>query len=263
MSRSNSAYRSYSQQHAPSVRSANLSSDYWSTVLLPSPSNSVTPSPSSSSSSTTTSHHQSLHHQQHRYDPHMPHYYTPINASQPPHPSVTSPISKPGGASSDKPFVCETCGTAFKKNSNLAKHMKLVHLGERNFACPEPGCGRLFGQKSNLNSHIKAVHRGEKPYVCDEPGCGKRFSQKSGLKAHIKTVHHGERPYVCPECNSSFGHRGDLNRHIRVLHEQQRPFTCPICPEPRSFGRKSVLMRHMQTHDTSRNAATAHHSGPP
>lgn len=112
--------------------------------------------------------------------------------------------------SSDKPYVCTECGTAFKKNSNLVKHMKLVHLGERNFACPEPSCGRLFGQKSNLNSHIKAVHLGEKPFVCPEASCGRKFSQKSGLKAHIKTVHNGERPYVC-ECGSSFGHRGDVS----------------------------------------------------
>lgn len=110
----------------------------------------------------------------------------------------------------EKPFICEQCGTAFKKNSNLAKHMKLVHLGERNFPCTEPGCGRLFGQKSNLNSHVKAVHLGEKPFVCPDTGCGRRFSQKSGLKAHIKTVHNGERPYVC-ECGSSFGHRGDVS----------------------------------------------------
>lgn len=112
--------------------------------------------------------------------------------------------------SSEKPHVCPDCGTAFKKNSNLVKHMKLVHLGERNFECPEPSCGRLFGQKSNLNSHIKAVHLGEKPFVCPESPCGRRFSQKSGLKAHIKTVHNGERPYVC-DCGSSFGHRGDVS----------------------------------------------------
>lgn len=110
---------------------------------------------------------------------------------------------------SEKPHVCNECGTAFKKNSNLVKHKKLVHLGERNFKCPEPSCGRLFGQKSNLNSHIKAVHLGEKPFTCNEPGCGRCFSQKSGLKAHVKTVHNGERPYVC-ECGSSFGHRGDV-----------------------------------------------------
>lgn len=203
-------------------------------------------------------------------------------------------------AINEKPYECKECGTSFKKNSNLEKHKRLVHRGEKNFACNEPGCGRLFGQKSNLNSHVKAVHLGEKPFVCEESGCARRFSQKSGLKAHIKTVHHGERPYVC-DCGSSFGHRGDvsfcmtacitfacclscslytffelfltciyrsltswffffgcsfwlnfaqLNRHIRVLHEKQRPFTCHLCPEPKAFGRKSVLMRHMLTHQS-------------
>eukprot|EP00177_Eucheuma_denticulatum_P006454 GFKZ01011761.1.p2 GENE.GFKZ01011761.1~~GFKZ01011761.1.p2 ORF type:complete len:286 (-),score=22.17 GFKZ01011761.1:1769-2626(-) len=148
----------------------------------------------------------------------------------------------------DKPYRCEECGTGFKKNSNLAKHMKLVHRRERNFQCTEEGCGRLFGQKSNLNSHIKAVHLKEKPYPCEEPGCGKKFSQKSGLKAHVKTVHRKERPFECEECGSSFGHRGDLNRHVRVLHKKERPFICEYCPDRRAFGRRSVLTRHLQTH---------------
>lgn len=114
---------------------------------------------------------------------------------------------------SEKPYGCHECGTAFKKNSNLVKHRKLVHRGEKNFQCAEPGCARMFGQKSNLNSHVKAVHLGEKPFVCKVENCGRRFSQKSGLKAHVKTVHNGERPYVCDrsDCGSSFGHRGDVS----------------------------------------------------
>lgn len=134
----------------------------------------------------------------------------------------TSPLS-------EKPYACDQCGTAFKKNSNLVKHMKLVHLGERNFACQEPGCGRLFGQKSNLNSHVKAVHLGEKPFVCPEANCARRFSQKSGLKAHVKTVHNGERPYVC-ECGSSFGHRGDVSCLIHSIF-----FALLILASPISF----------------------------
>lgn len=118
--------------------------------------------------------------------------------------------------SDGKIFTCKQCGAAFKKNSNLAKHKKLVHLGEKNFPCPESGCNRLFGQRSNLNSHIKAVHLGEKPFVCPDGTCDRRFSQKSGLKAHIKTVHNGERPYVC-ECGSSFGHRGDVSKQVSLF----------------------------------------------
>lgn len=135
----------------------------------------------------------------------VPHASTTPSSSSSQHQGYNPP------ASSDKPYPCDRCGTAFKKNSNLVKHIKLVHLGERNFPCTEEGCGRLFGQKSNLNSHIKAVHLGEKPFICSEPDCGRRFSQKSGLKAHIKTVHNGERPYVCEDCEASFGHRGDVS----------------------------------------------------
>lgn len=116
---------------------------------------------------------------------------------------------------SERSYICEICQNSFRKRSNLVKHTKLVHLGERNFACTEPSCNKVFGQKSNLNSHVKAVHRGEKPFKCTEQGCEKRFSQKSGLNAHVKTVHRGERPFVC-ECGSPFGHRGDVS-HMSLV----------------------------------------------
>lgn len=164
---------------SPAATPSSSRSGYWSTVLDTAPSrrysDSIPPTPATPSSS----------------------------SSQHLAPDPVAPL--------DKPYACDTCGTAFKKNSNLVKHIKLVHLGERNFACPEEGCGRLFGQKSNLNSHIKAVHLGEKPFKCSEIDCGRRFSQKSGLKAHTKTVHKGERPYICDDCDASFGHRGDVS----------------------------------------------------
>lgn len=121
------------------------------------------------------------------------------------------------GSSADKPYKCRLCGTAFRKNSNLTKHVKMVHLGEREHACPEPGCGRMFGQKSNLSSHIRAVHYGEKPFECPETGCSRRFSQKSGLKGHIRTVHYGDRPYVCG-CGSAFGHSGDVSFDAPIIN---------------------------------------------
>lgn len=108
-----------------------------------------------------------------------------------------------------KTYSCQHCGLSFRKSSNLTKHVRTVHLGEKNYACTEPGCGRMFGQKSNLSSHIRAVHQREKPFECPESGCNRSFSQKSGLKAHIKMVHEGQRPHVC-ECGASFGQNGDV-----------------------------------------------------
>lgn len=113
-------------------------------------------------------------------------------------------------AEDKKTYVCEHCGLSFRKSSNMTKHIRTVHLGEKNYRCTEAGCGRLFGQKSNLSSHVRAVHQREKPFQCPRMNCSRSFSQKSGLRAHVKTVHEGQRPHVC-ECGASFGQSGDVS----------------------------------------------------
>ena len=77
-------------------------------------------------------------------------------------------------------------------------------------------CYKIFTQKSDLNRHIKSVHQGEKPYPCAD--CGKDFSQKVHLIQHMRCVHKGEKPHICPECGKSFGDRCNLTRHIRGVH---------------------------------------------
>ena len=55
-------------------------------------------------------------------------------------------------------FACDTCGKAFKHSSNLTRHVKTMHGGERPFACDT--CGKTFKERSDLTRHVKTVHGG-------------------------------------------------------------------------------------------------------
>ena len=57
--------------------------------------------------------------------------------------------------------------------------------------CQESGCSKVFRWRSNLERHIKGVHRGEKPFTCRYQNCAKSFGTESNLKRH-QAVHQRE-----------------------------------------------------------------------
>ncbi|GAB0489201.1 hypothetical protein MMPV_000418 [Pyropia vietnamensis] len=57
-------------------------------------------------------------------------------------------------------------------------------------------CGNGFVKKSNLTRHIRTVHDGQRPFVCAEEGCGIRFAHKTHLVRHGKT-HLPNVSYTC------------------------------------------------------------------
>jgi insecticidal toxin complex protein TccC len=114
-----------------------------------------------------------------------------------------------------KPYVCSTCGKAFKRRYDNEKHMR-IHSGEKPFACEAEGCGKTFSQRSSLTSHMR-MHTGERPYACKLEGCDKTFSYQGSLTAHMK-AHTGERPYACTSegCGKTFSERAKVKSHMQI-----------------------------------------------
>ncbi|KAA8497782.1 Transcription factor hamlet [Porphyridium purpureum] len=74
-------------------------------------------------------------------------------------------------------------------------------------------CGKHFSRRTELQRHVRTVHEGEKPFACKL--CGKAFSQSPHLMSHIKTVHERRRDFQCETCDRRFSERSNLVKHVR------------------------------------------------
>ena len=116
-------------------------------------------------------------------------------------------------------YLCITCSKIFSTKSNLNRHIKIVHLKERNFSCDQ--CNKSFGLSQHLQTHIKTIHLKECNFRCDY--CKKLFGENGSLQKHVKTVHLKERNFKCDYCEKSFGENGSLQRHIKNIHLNPKP----------------------------------------
>ncbi|KAJ8906269.1 hypothetical protein NDN08_002762 [Rhodosorus marinus] len=124
--------------------------------------------------------------------------------------SVDRIISKRTGAdAAEDDLTCPICGAQFTRKHDTRRHVRTVHLQERNFECEM--CNRHFIHRTHLRDHIYSVHY--KIALAECPECGKGFKNQSKVNRHILSVHRGERKYQCIECGRRFFQRWDLKKH--------------------------------------------------
>ena len=86
-------------------------------------------------------------------------------------------------------FQCEMCHKHFGGKHSLRKHIRILHLGVKNFHCQI--CEISFGTSNELKSHVRKKHPkdGEVPeiFYCDQ--CTKQYTEKNNLNQHIKNKH--------------------------------------------------------------------------
>ncbi|XP_037942941.1 zinc finger protein 585B-like [Teleopsis dalmanni] len=149
---------------------------------------------------------------------------------------IETQIGNTKSTAPEKKYLCELCGFASAKPSNLVIHLRR-HTGEKPFSCDF--CDKAFPNTSDLQCHRRS-HTGEKPHVCTV--CNKAFPRAYKLRVHMR-IHSGERPYACTYCLKSFTHSKNL-----VVHERRHtgicPFKCGICGE--GFPQGILLRRHRQ-----------------
>ena len=69
---------------------------------------------------------------------------------------VPSPLGLSDTSRIGKPFMCPTCGKAFKRGEHLKRHIRSIHSGEKPFVCPV--CEKKFSRSDNLAQHSR-THR--------------------------------------------------------------------------------------------------------
>lgn len=131
----------------------------------------------------------------------------------------------------ERPFVCDSCGVAFRQSSDLKCHMR-THTGEKPVLCTL--CGKRMSTSGQLTVHLRS-HTGEKPYKCEY--CQKAFGTKTILRKHTR-IHTGERPYVCLICNKAFNQSSTLKTHSNIHRTKlEKPKSSNGKREARKSGR--------------------------
>ena len=117
-------------------------------------------------------------------------------------------------------YKCPECFKEWKKQDNIAYHLKTVH-GKDKKICPI--CGQRCMPKT-LKSHMLRRHS-EGTFVCDK--CEYTTHVESSLKYHMHSKHDGIR-HICEECGKDFAHKFILAQHVQDKHSEKIHF-CDQC----------------------------------
>jgi hypothetical protein len=79
---------------------------------------------------------------------------------------------------------CKAKPTEFLTTAHLHHHTLTYHLQR----CPWPSCNtrNAFRRRSDLNRHVESVHSGRRRFICNVPGCKRAFARSDKLTAHKK-----------------------------------------------------------------------------
>ena len=157
--------------------------------------------------------------------------------------SMFSKWLKEKGITIEKDFKCDLCSDKFEIESQLKKHIKVIHSEEQVFSNEEKAKiiqryfeerynNRYFRAKTfilNLFSEGIKIHKelltkwieeeGPYKFKCHYPNCPKKFKRKSHLQEHIVIIHEDNKPFHCNICKISFPLKKNLNSHNRRKHE--------------------------------------------
>ena len=108
-------------------------------------------------------------------------------------------------------YQCKPCGTTYKNNEVLRKHIRKSHpIGQQSFICDL--CGYKTNSRDNFTAHNRANHGTKKQ--C--PYCEKTFKDKPKLDMHIDNSHPGVQPveFQCEMCGKEFMFKASHTEHV-------------------------------------------------
>ncbi|CAL8112062.1 unnamed protein product [Orchesella dallaii] len=132
---------------------------------------------------------------------------------------------KTHSAASDKhALICSKCGKKLLTVVSLKSHMRVheenrderikLRRSEKNYVCDE--CGKAFKNKHVLAVH-KLAHSGPSSWQYSCLVCEKKCVSEDKLYDHLRT-HTNEKPYICQFCEEEYAHGHNLRNHMNKQH---------------------------------------------
>ena len=173
----------------------------------------------------------------------------------------------------DGKYICcyKECKTLFSTEKAFRRHVKIVHLKVKNYACDFLECkytsftktdmathkkfhlnikefechlcDNKFILKHHLEQHIKTHN---KVYICDYPDCKEEFYINTELTEH-KHIYHPNYLY-CNDCEYKTIEKYNLNTHIKIKHAKIKDFKCPMEDCRYSCSTKGNLKNHVNNY---------------
>lgn len=145
-------------------------------------------------------------------------------------------------------FQCSTCSKRFSAQSNLTRHISLLHSTFKPFSCKT--CGTGFTAKESLRRHHVRVNCKMSSTESMEPvqmqtklnTSVQSCRETSKLMQRIEGHYSNKWKFPCEYCPRRFKNQTQLKLHTR-LHTGEKPFACASCDE--RFIRRDYLKRHL------------------
>ena len=136
---------------------------------------------------------------------------------------------------------CEYCEYSSTVRQYLERHVKAVHLRERNFVCSE--CGFAFSEKKSLQGHI------DRNTITGSDGearlqCSKYKKLPSSASEHI-AKNKESNEFHCLQCSYHSKCPSDTKRHVERMHLKLKKFVCKLCDK--GFSSKPNFYLHLAT----------------
>ncbi|KAI8789834.1 oocyte zinc finger protein XlCOF6 [Biomphalaria glabrata] len=162
-------------------------------------------------------------------------------------------------------IACTECGSHFKTQTGLKKHMEVKHRTNPTLKCPI--CGKVMYNKINLDGHVNK-HKGLKPHVSygnlsyqqsstlqlalpllpstDYPHYQHTLADRGQLHGQPLVTQTGstEHGIPCRACPDVFTSMEELNYHMEFTHHYVACSHCTVwCPSPAAL-RGHILREH-------------------
>jgi KRAB domain-containing zinc finger protein len=137
------------------------------------------------------------------------------------------------------PYQCEQCSYSSPNISRLKRHVRAIHLNEKNYLCSD--CGKCFSENKSLKTHV-ANNTLTSSSGVTSMRCTKYQKVKTESAQHIQKDE-SSNTFNCLQCSYSSNNLYLITKHVDRVHLKAKRFQCTACDQ--SFKLKPQLVVHL------------------